>query len=80
MGMKTSPSHLEDFDLFNTLNSDDKADLAARFTYPAIKGGTVLIREGEASDRLYIVVSGRFSVSREGEPPLAYISPGAPVG
>jgi NTE family protein len=43
--------------------------------------GDVLMREGEPSDELYFVVSGRFMVERKGDgAPLAEIGHGQPIG
>ena len=43
--------------------------------------GDVLMREGEPSDALYFVISGRFVVEREGDgSPLAEIGQGQPIG
>ncbi len=78
--MRASVSHLEQLDLFRGLGDGDKADLAARFTYRTVNGGQRLIREGEEARDLYIVVSGRFAVTRGDGPTLAVIGRGEPVG
>src|SRR5688572_14868069 len=43
--------------------------------------GEILIRQGEPSDALYFVLSGRFSVHLEGvDQPIAEIAQGQPIG
>ena len=47
----------------------------------ALPRGEVLIRQGEPSDTLYFVLSGRFSVHLAGEAePTAEIGKGQPIG
>jgi NTE family protein len=47
----------------------------------ALRRGDVLVRQGEPSDTLYFVVSGRFSVQVDGAPrPIAEIGQGQPIG
>jgi NTE family protein len=54
------------------------ADRAERLT---LRRGDILIRQGEASDALYFVLSGRFTVHIEGATgPIAEIGQGEPVG
>ena len=45
----------------------------------AVSRGEALIREGDAADRLYLVISGRFTVF-SGAVAIAEIRPGEPVG
>lgn len=78
--MRATAAHLGDLDIFRGLGPDERTALAERFQYRAVEGGAHLIREGEASRRLYIVVSGRFAVSRGDGPVLAVIARGEPVG
>lgn len=80
----TSTSHadtLEALDLFGALNADARRDIAGTLMPISLKRGTVLIEEGGAADALYIVVSGRFAVTKAGSPaPLYEIGSGQPVG
>jgi NTE family protein len=47
----------------------------------SLRRGDVLVRQGEPSDVLYVVVSGRFSVHVDGAvEPVAEIGPGQPIG
>lgn len=47
----------------------------------ALRRGEVLVREGEPSDALYFVLSGRFTVHRDGAvEPIAEIAQGQPIG
>ncbi|WP_072397233.1 cyclic nucleotide-binding and patatin-like phospholipase domain-containing protein [Hyphomicrobium sp. CS1GBMeth3] len=77
-----SPVHaLLDVDLFSDLDSDERAALGARLEQRALRRGDVLMREGDAADALYIVVSGRFAVTLEGRrDPVSEIGAGQPVG
>ena len=45
-----------------------------------IRRGEVLVRQGEPSDALYFVVSGRFSVENERAEAIAEIGQGQPIG
>jgi NTE family protein len=48
---------------------------------PAFRRGDILVQQGEASDALYFVLSGRFTVHVEGATgPIAEIGQGEPVG
>jgi NTE family protein len=47
----------------------------------ALRRGEVLVRQGEPSDALYFVLSGRFTVHRDGAvEPIAEIAQGQPIG
>jgi NTE family protein len=47
----------------------------------ALRRGEVLVRQGEPSDALYFVLSGRFTVHRDGSvEPIAEIAQGQPIG
>jgi NTE family protein len=67
--------------IFGELLPADRAALERELETRALERGDVLVRQGEAADALYIVVSGRFEVTVAGrEGPLAEIGPGSPVG
>jgi len=51
-------------ELFGVLSADVLADLAGAITVQHVRGGTVVFREGDASDCMVIVMSGRLRVSR----------------
>lgn len=68
-------------EIFAQLDTAEMTELAARFETQALKRGETVIREGEPADALYIVVSGRFAVSRAGRRgPIAEIGPDQPIG
>ncbi|MBA3397018.1 MAG: cyclic nucleotide-binding domain-containing protein [Deltaproteobacteria bacterium] len=57
--MRTSP-------LFRPFNEQQRAELAAKFTFLEIEDGTKLIGAGGRPDGLYIVLAGQFVVQRSG--------------
>lgn len=68
-------------EIFAKLDAAEMTELAARFETRSLKRGETVIRQGEPADALYIVVSGRFSVSRTGRrAPIAEIGPDQPIG
>jgi CRP-like cAMP-binding protein len=56
--------------VFVPFSADDRAALVRRFRTREVKAGDVLVREGQRSDGLFVVVSGRYDVVR-GEGPGA---------
>jgi NTE family protein len=67
--------------LFSELAAADRETLAAEIETHALKRGDVLVRQGDAADALYIVVSGRFAVTLEGRrDAISEIGPDQPVG
>jgi NTE family protein len=67
--------------LFSELAATDRETLAAEIETHALKRGDVLVRQGDAADALYIVVSGRFAVTLEGRrDAVSEIGPDQPVG
>jgi NTE family protein len=72
---------LSGIDLFAGLSDAEKANLAQRFETQAVRRGDVLIRQGDEAGALYIAVSGRFSVTRNGRStPVTDIGAGQPIG
>jgi len=68
-------------EIFSGLSAAEKAAVAARLETLALRRGEVLVRQGDAADALYVVVSGRFAVMREGwRGPISEIGPGQPIG
>lgn len=66
---------------FKGLSQADLSLLEAQLSPIAVTRGTALVREGEAADALYIVVTGRFSVDvADHDGPVAEISSGATIG
>ena len=52
--------------IFSELSADERAALMSGLETQPLKRGDVLVRQGEAADALYIVISGRFSVTLDG--------------
>lgn len=68
-------------EIFAQLDAAEMTALAARFETQSLKRGEAVIQQGEPADALYIVVSGRFSVSVAGrDRPIAEIGPDQPIG
>ncbi len=70
--MRTSP-------LFRPFNEQQRAELAAKFTFLEIEDGTTLIGAGSRPDGLYIVLAGQFVVQRSGAT-LATLGAGELIG
>ena len=66
-------------DSFAELDEDVLQQIVALADLEHVAGGTALIREGETATRLFLVVSGRFTVL-SGALAIAEIRPGEPVG
>ena len=66
-------------ELFRALDDDDRDALLAKFSTELVPAGTTFIREGEANEHLWVVVSGRCQVKAAGSA-LAELGPGAAVG
>src|SRR5262245_6505955 len=59
----------------------DLEALAAGAEQVSLQRGDVLVRQGEPSDALFFVLSGRFTVHIDGNPePIAEIAQGQPIG
>jgi NTE family protein len=72
---------LSEIAVFSGLGLEERLRLAAAAEAVAVSRGEVLIRQGADADALYIVVSGRFVVTRDGsQHPVAEIGPGQPIG
>jgi CRP-like cAMP-binding protein len=70
--MRTSP-------LFRPFNDAQRIELAAKFKFLEIDGGTVVLGAGERPDGLYIVLAGQFLVMRNGSV-VAQLGPGDLIG
>lgn len=72
---------LADLELFTGLDDAARAALSREFEALELRRGDVLIHEGAPADALFVVLSGRFSVTRAGRAgPLNEIGPGQAVG
>ncbi len=79
--MSFTALRLSAVDLFKQLPADDLAQLEQRLLPLPVRRGVELVRQGDAADALYVVISGRFSVEATGSPePIAEISSGSPIG
>ncbi len=74
---------LLDLDFFKSLDDEALTDIAARGCWQSLAGGWPLFLEGEASDALHFVISGRLIVVRpgpEGDKAVGYVRAGEPAG
>lgn len=79
--MARRTSSLAMVEAFKDLSPEEQAGLEKRLTRVTIARGDKLIRQGDESDALYLVVSGRFEVRIAGrDEPIAEIGPGRPIG
>jgi NTE family protein len=81
MKPQVSEHGLDGVEIFRDLEEDERSRLAAELETLNLKRGAVLVRQGETSDALYVVVTGRFLVTLEGRrQPVAELGPGQPIG
>ena len=67
--------------IFRELSNEQLDAIWSRAKVHNLTRGAVLVRQGTPSDSVYIVVSGRFEVSVEGQKsPIAEIGVGEPIG
>ena len=59
--------HLRSLDLFASLTTRQLSDIAAVVREEVSAPGTVIVREGEFGDCMYLIVSGEVLISREGQ-------------
>lgn len=65
--------------LFRPFDSDQRAEIAARFKFLEIDAGTKLLTANKRPDGLYIVLAGKFQVKRAGSQ-VALVGPGELIG
>ena len=81
MKSKVSEHGLDGVEIFRDLEEGERARLAGELETLNLKRGDVLVRQGEMADALYVVVTGRFTVTVAGRHDLlAEVGPGQPVG
>jgi NTE family protein len=74
-------SSLPAIGIFADLGADEREALMEGVETLALKRSDVLVRQGDAADAIYIVISGRFAVTIEGRrDPVTDIGPEQPVG
>ena len=79
--MPFQPFRLAHVATFQGLPAGDLTLLEARLEPLPVSRGTCIVREGEAADALFVVVSGRFAVEVGGNPvPVTEIGQGATIG
>ena len=67
--------------IFRDLSNDELAEIWARARIQHVRRSAILIRQGLASDSIYVVASGRFEVWVEGQKSaISEISIGEPIG
>jgi NTE family protein len=67
--------------IFADLDASERALLASEIKTRSLKRGDVLVRQGDSADDLYIVLTGRFAVTKNGRrDPVAEIGPEQPIG
>jgi NTE family protein len=67
--------------LFQHLDDAARAGVAARFEKIVIERGRALVEEGEPADSMYVVLSGRFSVTRcDRDNPISEIGAAQAIG
>jgi len=81
MSRDASGLGLDAVEIFHGLTADERARLAAELHTLSLKRGQTLVRQGETADALFIIVTGRFAVTLDGNRiPIAELGPGQPVG
>ena len=81
MKPQVSEHGLDGVEIFHDLEEEERARLAAELETLNLRRGEVLVRQGEVAEALYIVVTGRFSVTIEGRrEAVAELGPGQPIG
>ncbi|MGD9804175.1 MAG: patatin-like phospholipase family protein [Hyphomicrobiaceae bacterium] len=81
MSQRVLPAGFARIGIFADLTDEERAAFEAELEPMSLQRGEVLVCQGEDTDALYIVVSGRFDVrvtGRNGS--IAEIGPGSPVG
>lgn len=79
--MTNGPLRLSVVEVFRHLSPADLAEIERGLSLVPVARGQALVRQGELADALFIVVSGRFKVVREGRRGIiAEIGAGAPIG
>jgi NTE family protein len=81
MNVNPTEHGLDGVEIFNDLAPAERARLAAELETVSLKRGETLVRQNEAADALYVVVTGRFVVTVEGRrQAIAELGPGQPIG
>ncbi len=79
--MSPSSTRLGAVEAFRHLSPEELAEIERTLRLMPLARGQALVRQGETAEALYIVVSGRFKVLREGSTrQIAEIGAGQPIG
>ena len=72
---------LDGVEIFQDLAPEERAKLAAELETISLRRGEILVRQGEMADALFVVVTGRFTITLAGQQRIiAEIGPGQPIG
>jgi CRP-like cAMP-binding protein len=75
-----SVTELQRVGLFGSLPGETIGKLAERMVREDVAPGTVIVREGDLTDRFYVLLSGLAAVTQEGRGARAVIRPGETFG
>jgi len=75
-----SVTELQRVGLFGSLPGETIARLAERMVREEIPQGTAIVREGDHTDRFYVLVSGLAAVTQEGRGARSLLRPGDTFG
>jgi CRP-like cAMP-binding protein len=82
--MPSTPELLKNVAIFKDLDDGELAEVAEKCKEEKFNSGEYIFREGEAGNRLYLIVEGEVRISRDvpgsGEEALAVLKPGALFG
>jgi len=82
--MPSVPELLKNVAIFKDLDDGELAEVAEKCKEEKVNSGEYIFREGEAGNRLYLIVEGEVRISRDvpgsGEEALAVLKPGALFG
>ncbi len=81
MSADTLEGLFDRLEIFSHLAPGQRREIAAEFLPESVPRGDLLLRQGDAADAMFIVVSGRFAVLLNGRStPISEIGPGQPIG
>ena len=75
-----SVTELQRIGLFGSLPGETIAKLAERMVREEIAQGTAIVREGDHTDRFYVLLSGLAAVTQEGRGARSLLRPGDTFG
>ena len=75
-----SVTELQRVGLFGSLPGETIAKLAERMMREDVSPGTAIVREGDLTDRFYVLLSGLAAVTQEGRGARAVVRPGETFG